>query len=93
MPARNSADLPPPVLAVSVADTGTVEEAKMLHSSLEEPAGSQQAGSQGMRRLSLRYPMSEGHDTVLVLEGGDLDSVPLAEAATCWSYCERTNPY
>lgn len=44
--------------------------------------------------------MSAGHDTVV--EEGGLGSaayqpvqgaVLQAEEATCWSYCERTNPY
>lgn len=52
VPAYNSADLPPLVLAVIAADMGTVEVVKTLRSTQEEPAGSQQAGSWDMTSLS-----------------------------------------
>jgi hypothetical protein len=52
VPACNNADLPPLVLAVIVADMGMAEGGKTLHSSPEELAGSQQAGSHDMMRLS-----------------------------------------
>lgn len=53
VPACNSAGLPPLVLAVLVADMGTAEAAETLHSTLEEAAGSPQAGSWGMTSPSL----------------------------------------
>lgn len=49
VPAYNSADLPPPVLAVVVVDMGTVE---VVQTTQEELAGSQQAGSRDMTSLS-----------------------------------------
>lgn len=53
VPAYNSADLPPLVLAVIVvADMGTVEVARTLHSIQEEAAGSPQAGIRDTMGLS-----------------------------------------
>lgn len=51
LPACNSADSLPPVLAVVVVDMGTVEVVKTLHSTQEELAGSQQAESRDMTSL------------------------------------------
>lgn len=52
VPAYNSAGLPPLVLAVIVADMGTAEAPRMLHSTQEEPAGSLQAGIRDTMSLS-----------------------------------------